>query len=431
VTSGKGPRQTYDWATTSGEASEEAMRLFEGAELVEKLEIYRREAKRGTDVVPAMTQELIQLGQAASGASRPADAFTVAATLESISGEVPDDLSPALLLSQATDPADLIAGLADKTLRRQAIALLKKTRQDWVDVFASLMEREAEPRILSELSAPLAEVDSDRLAGVFDGIVAHPRRRAAAFVWLAENLPAFPFLEGRNPLRLMQLILSAEHSREFAPFKSRLTKLIESSTTIPHLITRLDSEQAARAEEILERAPYEEYVRQPLINALHLRFPELMGEPTNFLYALPISIEARRAELQRLLNEEIPANRRAIEEARALGDLRENFEYKSARQRHEYLSARATALENDLRRVNSIDLERVDSSQIRIGTVVGLRAGEEKRSVTILGPWESDPEAGVVSYESESARRLLEHKVGEEVEEGGKVWTVESIDPFG
>jgi transcription elongation GreA/GreB family factor len=228
----------------------------------------------------------------------------------------------------------------------------------------------------------------------------------------------------------MQLILSAEHSKEFTPFKSRLTKLIETSKTLPHLITRLDSDQAARAGEILERAPYEEYVRQPLINALHLRFPELMGEPTDLLYALPDSIEARRKKLQELLNEEIPANRQAIEEARALGDLRENFEYKSARQRHEYLSARATALDGELKRVNVIDLERVDYSEIRIGTVVSLVAGEEKRELTILGPWESDPDAGIISYESESARGLLEHKVGDEVVDGGKTWTVESIEPY-
>ena len=429
ITSGKGPRQTYAWAATSGHASEEAMRLFDAAELSEKLDIYRREAKRGGEVVPEMTEILTGLGRQAR-ASRPAEAFTIASTLEAIAGTVPEELKPDQLLGQAADPVALMTDLSDKTLRRQALGLLRGTREDWIEIFAQLMERESEPRILSELATPLAEADGEKLANVFDGIVAHPRRKAPAFVWMAENLPAFPFLEGRNPLRLMQLILSAEHSREFTPFKSRLAKLIESSQTLPHLIARLESEQAARAEELLERAPYEEYIRQPLINALHLKFPELVGEGTNLLYALPASIQTRRRELQKLLNEEIPANRRAIEEARALGDLRENFEYKSARQRHEYLSARATALENDLRRVNAIDLEKIDTSEVRIGSVLSLVAGADRRLLTILGPWESDPEAGVISYESESARRMLGHKPGDAVEDDGVSWTIESIEPY-
>ena len=132
--------------------------------------------------------------------------------------------------------------------------------------------------------------------------------------------------------------------------------------------------------------------------------------------------------LQELLNEEIPANRRAIEEARALGDLRENFEYKSARQRHEYLSARATALDSDLRRVRPVDLDRIDLSQIRVGSVVKLTAGDDSRRLTILGPWESAPEKGIISYQSETAQKVLGKKPGESIELDGQDWVIEAIE---
>ena len=170
-------------------------------------------------------------------------------------------------------------------------------------------------------------------------------------------------------------------------------------------------------------------MRQPLINALHLRFPELVGEPTDLLYATTESIDGRRGELKRLLDEEIPANRRAIEEARALGDLRENFEYKSARQRHEYLSARAAALDGDLRRVRVISPDGVDTSEVRIGSMVDLVCGDKSRQVIILGPWESDPEAGIFSYESDFAKGLLGKAPGDEVEDGVDIWRVDAIAP--
>ncbi|MDH3253453.1 MAG: hypothetical protein OEM62_00540, partial [Acidobacteriota bacterium] len=329
VTSGKGARQKYAWAASSGEASEETLRSFDVADLPGKLEILRREVKRGSETSQVMAETLHQLAVTARPKD-PAKAFTVAATLEAVLGTAPQDLVPAHILEEAADPVGLTSDLTDKNLRRRALTLLQEARDDWVEICAQLMDQESDPRLLTELATPLAQADPGRLAEVFDGIVAHPRRHAPAFVWLAEQLPEFPFLEGRNPLRLMQLILGAQNAREFAAYRSRLAKLIESSPTLPHLIAKLDSEQAARAEEILERAPYEEYVRQPLINALHLRFPELVGEPTDLLYATTESIDGRRGELKRLLDEEIPANRRAIEEARALGDLRENFEYKSA-----------------------------------------------------------------------------------------------------
>ncbi len=117
TTSGKGSRQTYGWAATSGEASEKATRLFESGTLSEKLKIYRREAKRRSDVAAAMADALTLLGEDAID-SNPGDAFTIASTLESISGSVPETLNRTRLLGEASDPIGLIAGLADKTLRR-------------------------------------------------------------------------------------------------------------------------------------------------------------------------------------------------------------------------------------------------------------------------------------------------------------------------
>jgi transcription elongation GreA/GreB family factor len=429
ITSGKGARQTYTWAASKGQASEETLRLFESSDLNGQLEIMRREAKRDSGAVSEMADRLRRRAAEVAD-SRPAEAFTIAETLESVFDDETDHLASAELLRASDAPLELVASLEDKALRRRSVDLVREVRPDWIEIFRKLLERETEPRILSAIASSLAGKSPDQLEAAFDEIVAHPRRKAAAFVWLAENLSSFPSLEGRNPLRLMQLILAAEHAREFAPFRSRLTKLVESSDTLPHLIARLDPEQARRAEDLLQRAPYEEYVRQPLINALHLRFPDLARATSDVLYALPASIDGRRRELKELLDKEIPENRRAIEEARALGDLRENFEYKSARQRHEYLSARATKMESELRRVRAIDLDRIDVSEVRIGTIVTLGTADDLRRLTILGPWESDPESGVVSYESESAQRLLGLAVGDQIEDAGTEWTIDAIEPF-
>ena len=173
-----------------------------------------------------------------------------------------------------------------------------------------------------------------------------------------------------------------------------------------------------------------DYYREPLINAIHLRFPDLRESDGEAIYALAESISARRDQLKELLEVEIPANRKAIEVAREMGDLRENFEYKAARQRHEYLAARAAALNGELERARPVDLRAVDDSEIRIGCTAFVEEGGESRSITVLGPWESDPDRGIISYESDLGKRLLGRRRGDLVDLGGDEATVIRIAPW-
>ena len=111
-----------------------------------------------------------------------------------------------------------------------------------------------------------------------------------------------------------------------------------------------------------------------------------------------------------------------------MGDLRENFEYKSARQRHEYLSARVEALKGDLGRVRTFDPSSIDSSKARIGSTLRLESADgDDRSLTILGPWESAPERDIISYDSELGQSLLGSKVGDDVLIEGKKYELKQI----
>ena len=429
VSSGKGAKQVYSWAASAEAAGAASLLQFGRATLSKQLEIYRREAKRGGTSTAAMQERLLEQLRAAV-AKTPAEAFAISAALERAGADCPPELQPSEILKNSREPVDLVVSLEDKPLRKQAAQLMRAEHPDWIASFRQLMSREGDPGLLTEISRALQEQAPEVLEECLGEIVAHARKRAAAFVWLAEHLPSFPALEERDPLRLMRLIFEAPRAAEFAPFKARLAKVVEESPALPQLIARLQPEQAGKAEELLKTAMIEDYVRTPLINSLHVRFPESRTSEDDFLYAMPASIDQRRRELKELMEVEIPANRRAIEAARELGDLRENFEYKSARQRHEYLSARATKLDADLRRTRAIDPQQIDGGEMRVGTranLVDTSSGQE-RTLSILGPWESDPDAGIVSYESEGAQSLLGLTVGDEWEFDGRSWRIDGIE---
>jgi transcription elongation GreA/GreB family factor len=110
-----------------------------------------------------------------------------------------------------------------------------------------------------------------------------------------------------------------------------------------------------------------------------------------------------------------------------MGDLSENFEYKSARQRDEYLSARAGKLQAELGNVRVIEPAAVDTNAVRVGTKIVLVNGDVRREITILGPWESAPEHGIYSNQTDVAKALIGRAAGEIVTFMGNDYEIESI----
>lgn len=128
------------------------------------------------------------------------------------------------------------------------------------------------------------------------------------------------------------------------------------------------------------------------------------------------SLERRQGEYEDLVNNRIPQNVKDIAIARSYGDLRENFEYKSAKEQQVVLNRRKAEMERELNIAQGTDFANVDASSVNIGTVVKLK-GENGGEVeyTVLGAWDSEPEKQIVSYLSEIGQALVGSKPGDSV----------------
>ncbi|MDR3316996.1 MAG: GreA/GreB family elongation factor [Puniceicoccales bacterium] len=142
------------------------------------------------------------------------------------------------------------------------------------------------------------------------------------------------------------------------------------------------------------------------------------------------SLDAIRQEYEHFISVKIPANTAAVERAREEGDLRENSEYKMARQDQDMLLARKTHLEKDLARAQVVNFSDVAVDVVGIGSAVTLEDGKGKlERLAILGAWDSDPDRNILSYLTPLGRELLGKKVGAEVAfEGQAVRTIHSIE---
>ena len=147
------------------------------------------------------------------------------------------------------------------------------------------------------------------------------------------------------------------------------------------------------------------------------------------------SLEKRRAEHEELVKKKIPDNSKEIALARSYGDLKENFEFKAAKQMQAVLMRRKAELEQALDNARGTAFENPDTARVSIGTVVTLRDSDSgtEETYAILGAWDGDPERNIISYQTAIGQALLGHQPGEVVtlntEHGTSKFEIISIEP--
>ena len=128
-------------------------------------------------------------------------------------------------------------------------------------------------------------------------------------------------------------------------------------------------------------------------------------------------LEEKKSMVEQIQKVELPAIAKEIAEARAQGDLKENAEYKAAKEHQHYLNNQLQKLQEELNRAVVFDPTTATSSIISFATTVTLlnKDTNAEEKYTIFGPWESDPDNNVISYMSPFGNMLLDHKAGEDL----------------
>lgn len=133
---------------------------------------------------------------------------------------------------------------------------------------------------------------------------------------------------------------------------------------------------------------------------------------------LPITLRGKlmlEAELKKLLLEERPGVIKAIEEARAQGDISENAEYDAAKERQAMIEGRIGEIQGKLAGVEAVDPAKIKSDRIVFGATVQIVDTEtdEKSTYQIVGVDEADVKKGMISIISPLARAMIGKKIGD------------------
>ena len=282
-------------------------------------------------------------------------------------------------------------------------------------------------KLVKELASLLiAEGKLEVLKETLAKLVRQHTASSELLLWFGrERSDTFADILGPEVFRAM---LTAMERDQFNEKRSNRLRdfILEDQELLNELTASADIEVVKDLTRALQLSPvFDDMDKRSLLARLVKKHPAVQslvsGEQTKQDSTIQVSwesLERRRLEYQELVQKKIPANSKEIAIARSYGDLRENHEYKSAKEMQKILMRRKEELEAQMMRARGTDFSNAKTDAVNIGTVVGATdlATNQHETFTILGAWDSDPDKGIISYLTPIGQALLNRKVGDEVE---------------
>lgn len=335
-------------------------------------------------------------------------------------------------------------------------------QEEWPETFESLL-LEPDVMIRDELTTMLTEDGHEnRIVSMVDEALANFRKFPHTFIWLSERslTRGCKWLDGKisPPVIIERLLLLIDYLTSQAKRREKdesnwLRKVAGNAREIirknryAYFKEHIAEADESVAQSIYRRAQTNEGIdartAADLTSFVRARFPDLFAvttEETSIipegLLCLKASLERKQALLKRLIEIDLPTVVIEIETAREHGDLKENAEYHAARDRHKLLSAQTSELQEALHIAKPIELRDVKTDSIGFGTLFRIApfGSDIVEEYVMLGPWESNPDDNVLSYQAPFARFFIGKKVDETIDvelplHTGR-YTIVSIQPI-
>jgi transcription elongation GreA/GreB family factor len=352
-----------------------------------------------------------------------------------------------LLRDEERRLADILPDIPAAKQKRVVAEIPKAFGDTWPAKALQLIQRSNNTRIVGEIARLLIEErKGEELRKELDRLISEHSISTEILHWLCkERDGVLGDLLGPQVLSAILTALERDQFNEIKRGGKLHDLLIEDRELIPDMLVGAEQEAVRDVMRKLILSPvFEELNKRSLLGRIIRIHPEMQSmlsgetstEQKESLIVSWESLEKRKAEYEELINKKIPENTREISIARSYGDLRENFEFKAAKEMQRVLARRKIEMELALSRARGTSFENADSSQVSIGTMVTMKVAgtDTTETYSILGAWDSDPANGIISYLTAIGQALLGHKIGDEVElpteHGTEKVVIVSITPY-
>ena len=418
------------------EELKEAVGIKKVIEVLEKLQKSQDAAS-----LKAQAEEIFRLVDAAGQKvpkSQPGQVAELALARAEFAGAIglpaePGAILRGLLPSEPNRLANVVDTLSAGKQPRFVELMAELLGERWTELFNALLPR-ASGRLMDAIHAKFKKAGRGaEMEGAIDRLLRERQVHPDTVVWLCRNRSG-DFQKIGGPFLFLTALAVLE--KEQLADRWRASRLHDLLLEDKELIRNLLAASAPEEMRDITRAAlastaFEELDKRSLMGALVKLHPHISsmvaGEnKTSVTESLVVSwesLEKRKKELEEIVNKKIPANSKDIGVARSYGDLRENHEFKAAKEMQAVLMRRKAELESMIVSAQGTDFSGVKGDVVDIGTITEIQEdGGATRKLTILGAWDSDPENGVISYQTAVGQALLKKKPGDTAElpsEGG------------
>jgi transcription elongation factor GreA len=342
----------------------------------------------------------------------------------------------ATLFEEIEDPSIVYTAIKNNDLKRSYLQHIKNFLPDWADIYVKLF-----PTVLStEIIDALVKDDyTAKIKDLVQVCFENYRDYREAAIWFfknAQDCDWFKELEIPYEKQLITLIHILDITyREIANHRETTENrkinrqvqviLFGKDSLLETYILKNDVDTITRLYTLVDDVKdLDPAIKMHMRNKIleHHKGFKFFGTEEKTVVSRGLIVTSRMYEekkkiLQNIIDVEVPANSKEIGFALSLGDLRENSEYKAAKERQTILNATATRLQEEIDRAQIFDPTTVTIARVSFGTVVTLINNDsgETETYTILGPWESDPDNSIISYMSPFGNAILNHREGETI----------------
>ena len=338
--------------------------------------------------------------------------------------------------------AGVIEGLS-AVKQKLALEAFREAHPDtWVDTYLKLIN-ETGFRLVGEMVQILIDTGHfDKFKGYLTKLISKRKASTDLMLWIGKNR-SDSFADILGPDVFHAMMAAIENDRFEDRKTSKLGDLILSDQElITDLIGFADIELVEDLVRALQATNcFDDMDKRSLLGRIVKEFPSIQtmisGEQVKEDNALIVSwpsLERRKLEYEELVKDKIPANSKEIAVARSYGDLRENHEFKAAKEMQKLLLSRKGELEFDLTRARATDFSDATIDQVTVGNKVDVTNLETNKRETfiVLGAWDGDPDNQILSYLTPLGQAFLGKKPGDEakleVDEESRRYRIESIE---
>ncbi|HEY4832657.1 MAG TPA: GreA/GreB family elongation factor [Waddliaceae bacterium] len=340
-------------------------------------------------------------------------------------------------IQSITDISSIIDKIDILAFKKLALTHVKQYRSDWKDIFSSMLLT-IQPNALKDyIFGELNQQETQSLIlDLLKDLLKHPEKNPEVFFWYFQKISKkspdkVPYSDKEGQCQFLESFLI-------------LLNKIEGDYTYRELSKKIYNHLSARRYEVVRTLIegtsldfikeflllvakchiFTDHDKKIMVSLAQVVHPSLAPPKKrsashldpNILWTTNDGYRKTQARLKQIATVEMVENAREVEAARALGDLRENSEYRFAVERRSRLQREMKELSKQFNKARILTPDDIYPDEVNVGSVVDLEDSRGKKiTYTILGPWEANPDDSIISYQSQFAQALSGNKVGDSI----------------